>query len=206
MCSRVCVCPCVCRGLWKALCLGSQWGSSVSMLCWPLLPEPGNKSSQTPGGGAWERSSVCTQGVVSWGVLGTACAWAGGCGWEEGGGLKQCGGLCDLECVYICGHKGVWSPTSHCLEEATEAPVSGRLAAGPELTESQTQRRLGLPACLSSHVCGGVILKRIFRDFSGGPVVKTPHFQCRVEVQSLVRELRSYMLHAAKRKFLKQGI
>lgn len=137
VCSRICVCPCVCRGLWKVLCLGSQWGSSVSMLCWPLLPEPGNKSSQTPGGGAWERSSVCTQGVVSWGVLGTACAWAGGCGWEEGGGLKQRGGLCDLECVYICGHKGVWSPTSHCLEGATEAP----LVVGWRLAQSSQKAR-----------------------------------------------------------------
>ena len=32
------------------------------------------------------------------------------------------------------------------------------------------------------------------RDFSGSPVVKTPHFPCRGVVQSLVGELRSHVL------------
>ena len=38
-------------------------------------------------------------------------------------------------------------------------------------------------------------------DFPGGPVVKTPHFHCRgARVRSLVRELRSRMLHGAAKK------
>ena len=91
-CAVASVCAHACAGGFGKLCAwGASGAASVSMLCWPLLPEPGNESSQTPGGGAWERSSVCTQGVISWGVLRTACAWAGGCRWEEGGGLKQRG-------------------------------------------------------------------------------------------------------------------
>ena len=35
--------------------------------------------------------------------------------------------------------------------------------------------------------------KHRFRNFPGGPVVKTPHFQCREGVWSLVWELRSHV-------------
>ena len=86
-CAVASVCVHACAGGFGKLCgWGGGGAASASVLCWPLLPELGNESSQTPGGGAWERNRVCTQGVISWGVLGTACAWAEGCGWEEGGG------------------------------------------------------------------------------------------------------------------------
>ena len=91
-----------------------------------------------------------------WGAF-PACAWAGGCGWEEGG-PKQRG--CRTLRLRLCSDtwsQAVWGPTSGCLEGATEAPVSGGVLAGPGIASSQTRGRLGLPACLSSHVCGGVV-------------------------------------------------
>ena len=43
--------------------------------------------------------------------------------------------------------------------------------------------------------------KKKKRDFPGGPVVKTPSSQCRGRrFKSLVRELRSHMLHSVAKK------
>ena len=37
-----------------------------------------------------------------------------------------------------------------------------------------------------------------YQEFPGSPVVRTPRFHClRVQIQSLVRELRSHKLHGA---------
>jgi len=48
---------------------------------------------------------------------------------------------------------------------------------------------------------GESMARRPFRDFLGGPVVKTPSSQCRGRrFKSLVRELRSHMLHSVAKK------
>ena len=60
-------------------------------------------------------------------------------------------------------------------------------------------RMFELPIILSSYLVGVPFKKKkknLFRDFPGSPVVKTSRSQCRwVQVQSLVRELRSCMLY-----------
>ena len=43
--------------------------------------------------------------------------------------------------------------------------------------------------------------KLFFREFPGGPVVRTPRFHCRGTGSSLVRELRSRMLCSTAEKF-----
>ena len=46
-----------------------------------------------------------------------------------------------------------------------------------------------------------LIFKSRLREFPGGPVVKTTHFECGgARVQSLVRELRFYMPHGTVKK------
>ena len=49
--------------------------------------------------------------------------------------------------------------------------------------------------------------KKISRDFLGGPVVRTLHFHCRGQrVQSLVGELRVYMLPGSTKKKKKKDL
>ena len=53
-----------------------------------------------------------------------------------------------------------------------------------------------VPACIHQ-----IQRSKAYRDFPGGPLVKTSHFHARAWVRSLVRELRSHMPHgAAKQK------
>ena len=53
--SHLCV-PVCAGGFGKLWAWGAGEAASESVLCWPLLPELGSESSQTPGGGAWERN------------------------------------------------------------------------------------------------------------------------------------------------------
>ena len=52
-----------------------------------------------------------------------------------------------------------------------------------------------------THVC--INYKRYLRDFPGDPGVKASPFNSGVQVQSLFRELRSYMTHSQKNKQIK---
>ena len=52
-----------------------------------------------------------------------------------------------------------------------------------------------------THVC--INYKRYLRDFPGDPGVKASPFNSGVQVQSLFRELRSYMTHSQKNKKIK---
>ena len=48
---------------------------------------------------------------------------------------------------------------------------------------------------------GTLFKNQLAREFPGGPVVKTPRSQCSgAQVQSLVGELRSHMLHGVAKK------
>ena len=51
-----------------------------------------------------------------------------------------------------------------------------------------------------THIHTWINYKRYLRDFPGNPVVKTSPFNSGAQVQSLFRELRSYMTHRQKKK------